>query len=64
MYVVVDLNRISAVRQARLSKFFRPNNFRLADTQSLFGNLKKTSKALLNLINKKIIRICQAENIV
>lgn len=35
-YVVVDLSRISTARKARLSQFFRPNNFRFADTQSLF----------------------------
>lgn len=41
MYVVViDLNRISTAWKARLSKFFRPNDFRFADIQSFFINLK------------------------
>lgn len=52
MYVVViDLNRISTAWKARLSKFFRPNNFWFIGMQSLFIDLKKIPTLLINKKN-------------
>lgn len=55
MYVVViDLDRLSTAskRMARLSKFFRPNNFLVADAQSPLINFSKISQTLYRIYNK------------